>query len=152
MSGHYVTPEGFKKIQEELKELKTVKRLEISQRIETAKELGDLSENAEYAEAKDQQAFMEGRILELESLLQGAMVVTEHSGQGFITVGSVVHVLKDGVADTYTIVGTNESDPLQKKVSNESPIGQILLGKKKGDVVDLNLKKGMSRITIVEVV
>lgn len=142
MSAQYVSPEFLTKLNAELKDLKTVKRRELANRIETAKSLGDLSENAEYHEAKDALGFVEGRILEIEDLLKNAVIVEQEAGGSNVRVGSTVVVNVNGKEKTYTIVGSNEADPLTGKVSNESPIGRSLLGSKVGDHVEVETPAG----------
>lgn len=146
----YITKEGLVKIQEELHFLKTEKKREVAGRIERAKELGDLSENAEYADAKDEMSFIEGRILELADYINRAVVIEPTAG-GMVQVGSTV-VLKNGkVEKVYTIVGANEADPLAGRISNETPLAQALLGKKMGDTVDFTVPAGKVQYTIKEV-
>src|SRR5688572_19009925 len=142
MSAQYVSPEFLTKLNAELKDLKTVKRRELANRIETAKSLGDLSENAEYHEAKDALGFVEGRILEIEDLLKNAVIVEQEAGGSNVRVGSTVVVNVNSKEKTYTIVGSNEADPLTGKVSNESPIGRSLLGSKVGDHVEVETPAG----------
>lgn len=126
-----LTPDGKRKLDEELNELKTVKRVEIAKEIEVARSFGDLSENAEYDEAKNEQARIEGRIRDLEEMLRNAEVV-DQAGQpaGVVGVGSAVRVfdLEYEEEDTYTLVGATEADPSKLKVSTESPIGNALIG------------------------
>lgn len=148
----YVTKDGLKKLKDELKTLKTVKRKEIAQRIQEAKELGDLSENAEYAEAKTEQAFTEGRILELENMLKNAEVIAEdQAANGVVQVGSTVKLKSDEGEKQYTIVGSNEADPANGLISNESPLGQAFIGRKVGDKVNVNAPKGQVIYRILEV-
>ncbi|MBP9749007.1 transcription elongation factor GreA [Patescibacteria group bacterium] len=146
----YITKDGLVKIQEELRLLKTEKKREVAERIERAKELGDLSENAEYADAKDEMAFVEGRILELADYINRAVVIVPSSG-AMVQVGSTV-VLKNGkVEKIYTIVGANEADPLAGRISNETPLAQALLGKNVGDTVEFTVPSGKVQYTIKEV-
>lgn len=146
-----LTPEGHKKLLQELEVLRQ-KRKEIADRIQEAKELGDLSENAEYHEAKNDQAFSEGRIVEIEALLNNARVVSKSSkNTGTIQLGSMVTVSKGNQKFTYHIVGINEADPLNGKISNESPLGKVFLGKKKGDTVEVQTPKGPQVFTIGEI-
>jgi transcription elongation factor GreA len=142
MSAQYVSPEFLTKLNAELKDLKTVKRRELANRIEAAKSLGDLSENAEYHEAKDALGFVEGRILEIEDLLKNAIVVEQEANASNVRVGSTVTVLVNGKEKNFTIVGSNEADPLTGKISNESPIGRSLLGSKVGDHVEVDTPAG----------
>ena len=148
MPAQYVSPEFLTKLQAELKDLKTVKRRELANRIETAKSLGDLSENAEYHEAKDALGFVEGRILEIEDLLKNAVIVEREAGASNVRVGTTVTVSVNGKEKEFTIVGSNEADPLAGKISNESPIGQSLLGAKAGDHVEVETPSG---VTVYEV-
>lgn len=142
MSAQYVSPEFLTKLNAELKDLKTVKRRELANRIEAAKSLGDLSENAEYHEAKDALGFVEGRILEIEDLLKNAIVVEQEANASNVRVGSTVTVSVNGKEKNFTIVGSNEADPLTGKISNESPIGRSLLGSKVGDHVEVESPAG----------
>lgn len=142
-----LTNEGLEKLKKELTHLKRVRRPEIAERIRHAKDFGDLSENAEYHEAKEEQAFVEGRIIELEHLIKIGHVVTK-PGSSEVGVGSEVYLERDGVQYTFTIVGATESDPSIGKISLESPLGQSLLGKKVKDVVELTTPGGVMRYTI----
>ncbi len=139
----YLTPEGKQKLEEELHYLRTVRRSEVAEAIKSAKEEGDLSENSAYDEAKSAQAFLEGRIQTLEAQLREAVIVEANSSDT-VSLGSTVTVTEDGSdnPETYKIVGSAESDPLNGTISNESPIGSALLGKKAGDVVTVNTPGG----------
>ncbi len=148
----YLTSEGHTKLKQELEHLKKVLRPQIANRIKDAKELGDLSENAEYADAREQQSFTEGRILELEETLKNAEVInTEKNDPDMVEIGDTITVEKDGASKEYTIIGSNEADPLNGKISNESPLGQAFLGKKKGEVVTVTTPKGSVDYTITAV-
>lgn len=147
---HIITKESFEKLKDELNILETEKRRKIADRIQRAKEMGDLSENAEYSEAKDAQAFNEGRITELRNIIKNAEVV-ETSKSGKVSLGSNVKVKFSGKEREYTIVSFNEADPLNNKISNESPIGSALLNKKKGDRVVVQLPKGDTEYEILNV-
>lgn len=152
MENQIITQEGYNKLKEELDLLSTVKRKEIAERIERAKELGDLSENAEYSEAKDAQALNEGRILELTNILKNVTVVEPvGSSKGKIDMGSQVKVSCNGKEKDFIIVSFNEADPLSGKISNESPIGMAFLGKKKGDEVVAETPKGEIKYKIIDV-
>lgn len=151
MSAQYVSPEFLTKLNEELKDLKTVKRRELAARIEAAKSLGDLSENAEYHEAKDALGFVEGRILEIEDLLKNAVVVEQEAGGSNVRVGTTVVVSVNGKEKTFTIVGSNEADPLSGKVSNESPIGRALLGAKVSDTVEVETPAGTTVYEVLRI-
>ncbi len=155
-----ITKEGLKKLKEELDFLKSTKRSEIAQRLKEAISYGDLSENAEYEEAKNDQAFIEGRILELENQIKNAKLIVEgavakSSARGkIIDIGSIVTVRNktdDDEAETYTIVGSMEADPIEHKISNESPIGKALLGREKGDMVDVMAPAGKFKYEILKV-
>ena len=148
----YLSPEGFKKLKEELLHLKEVRRKEVAERLEYAKSLGDLSENAEYQEAKDDQLNCEARIFELENILNRAVLISHHAGQ-FVEVGSAVVVQKEGNSngEQYTIVGSEEADLASKKISNESPLGRALIGKQKGETVSAYTPKGIMRYHIIDV-
>jgi len=145
-----VTKDGLKKLQEELKNLTTVRRKEVSGRLKEAISYGDLSENSEYEEAKNEQAFIEGRILELENQIKNAQVV-KGSHAKTVQIGSQVVLKKVGstTQETYTIVGTTEADPFEKKISNESPIGHAIMELKKGDKVTVDTPSGKQRYEIV---
>lgn len=148
---HIISPEGYKKLQEELDHLVNVKRKEIAQRIEKAKELGDLSENAEYHEAKDAQAFNEGRIAEINNLLKNVQVVENNNSKNKVSMGSTVTITDGKKEKTYTIVSFNEVDPGAGKISNESPIGMALLDKKKGETVTINTPNGEKEYKITKI-
>ncbi len=147
----YVSREGLEKFKQELNDLVTVKRKEVIERIERAKELGDLSENAEYAAAKDEQAFIEGRILELQDIITHAELINGGGKVDVVQVGSKVRVKNNGEEAEYEIVGVAEADPLAGKISNESPLGRAFLGKRVGDSVQIQVPKGMVTYTILEI-
>lgn len=153
-----LTEEGFKKIEDELELLKAVKRKEVAERIKVAISFGDISENSEYDEAKNEQAQLEERILKLENILRVAVIIDESSiDTNLVTVGSVVKIeFKDMYSDDveedeYTIVGSAEADPSESKISNESPIGKALLGRVVGDEIDVQVPDGISKIKILEI-
>lgn len=149
-----LTYEGVRKLEEELNYLKTVKRKEVTQKIKTALSFGDLSENSEYDEAKNEQAFIEGRIANLENMLKTAKVIDEEDiTTDTVNIGATVKV-KDLEFDDeveYTIVGSAEADPGKLKISNESPIGRSLIGKRVGDLVDVNIPDGVIKYKILEI-
>lgn len=149
-----LTPEGLKKLEEELEHLKSVKRREVAERIKVAIGYGDISENSEYEDAKNEQAFVEGRIITLEKLLRNARIINnEDVDVNTVSIGSIV-ILKDmefGDTVEYTIVGTAESDPFKNKISNESPVGKAILGKKKGSNVDVNVPAGTIQYQIIDI-
>ncbi len=140
----YLTSEKKQELEKELENLKTVRRKEIATAIEWAKSLGDLAENAEYSQARDDQARCEARIAELENILQNAVIADAHHTENGIYVGSTVVVKKldNNEKNTFTIVGSEEVDLLNGKVSNESPLGNALLGKHEGDKVTFMTPKG----------
>mgnify|MGYP000235675786 CR=1 FL=1 len=149
-----MTYEGVKKLEEELEYLKTVKRKEITEKIKVALGYGDLSENSEYDEAKNDQAFNEGRIIQLENMLKNAVVVDESEiPTDKVSVGSIVKVMDYEFDEEveYAIVGSAEADPMNFKISNESPVGSALLGKKVGDVVEVTVPSGVSKFEILEI-
>ena len=149
-----LTKEGYKKLEEELKYLKTVKRKEIADRISHALSFGDLSENAEYEEAKNEQAFVEGKILSLEEKLRKAEIVDdEGNNSGKITLGSrvVLENLDQNKKVEYFIVDSVEADPSARKISFESPLAQALVNKKEGDEVKIKVPAGIVRYRIIEV-
>lgn len=151
-----VTKEGLDKLREELEYLKTIKRREVAERIKEAISYGDLSENSEYEEAKNEQAFVEGRILELEEKVKHAKIIAEHDKTNkSVQLGSTVHLKnltkkKDDV-EVYTIVGSTETDPFAGKISNESPVGNSLLDKKKGDCVKVVSPSGPIEYEIIKI-
>ncbi|MBI4059754.1 transcription elongation factor GreA [Candidatus Giovannonibacteria bacterium] len=148
----YLSQEGFARLKTELGELKNFRRREIASRLEYAKSLGDLSENAEYAEAKDAQLSCEARISELEDILSRAVLIS-HTASADIDLGSTVIARKEGQnnATTYIIVGPQEADPASCHISNESPLGRALLGKRKGEAVSVNTPRGEMRYYIIDV-
>lgn len=148
----YLTSEKKVELEKELENLKTVKRKEIADAIEWAKSLGDLAENAEYSQAREDQARCEARIGEIEHILQNAVIADTHNIKNGIGVGSVVTVKKVGenFEQTYTIVGSEEVDIEEGKISNESPLGSALLGREKGDKVSFMTPKGETTYTIIK--
>src|SRR5579872_1336580 len=140
-----LTEEGLRKLEAELDDLKTVHRKEVNDRIRQAKEFGDISENAEYEDAKQEQAFVEGRILRLEQMIRNARLIdASGSTAEEVQLGASVRVkeLRSGESFEFSIVGSAESDPPNKRLSNESPLGIALLGKRKGDTVDVETPRG----------
>lgn len=149
-----LTPEGLQKLEEELEHLKGVKRREVAERIKLAISYGDISENSEYEDAKNEQAFIEGRILTLEKMLRNARIIQEDEVQtDLVSIGSTV-LLKDLEFDeevTYTIVGSAEADPASNKISNESPVGRALIGKAIGSTVDVSVPAGTIQFQILNI-
>lgn len=134
----YVTKMGLTETQEELNFLKKTRRMQVAQRIQRAREFGDLSENSEYDAAMDEQALVENRIAELEYVLKSVQVISDNIQKSdFVVIGSTVAVEMDGDMDEFTIVGRVEADPSKKRISNESPLGQALLGAKTGETVEV---------------
>jgi len=147
----YITPEGLEKAKKEHQEFIEEKRPEVIQKIESAKALGDLSENAEYHEAKEQQGFIEGRIRELEYLIHNATVVENNHSTDKIEIGKNVKVKNGKETKEFTLVGANEADPVGGKISNESPLGEALLGKKIGEKIEIQTPKGLVKYQILEI-
>lgn len=151
---YVMTYAGLKKLEEELEYLKTTKRKEVTEKIKVALSFGDLSENSEYDEAKNDQAFLEGRIIQLENMLKNATIVDESDiPKDKVNVGNLVKV-KDYEFDEevdFLIVGSAEADPLKNKISNESPIGSALIGKKVGEIVEVQVPDGINKFEILEI-
>ncbi len=151
MNNQYLTAAGLEDLKKELKELKTIKRQEVAAKISAAKDLGDLSENAEYQSAKEEMSFMEGRIQQLEEIIKNAVVITEKRTGDMISIGSTVFAASSGREVAYRIVGSNEADPRAGRISNESPLGQSFLGKKVGDEVTVKTPVGETVYTILKI-
>lgn len=146
---HYLTPDGLARLRAELEYLQTVKRVEVQARIHEAQSSGHLMENADYLDAKNQQGFVEGRILDLEQTLRDAVVIQDASDGGVVRLGSTVTATTpQGDRDTYRIVGSAEANPARGSISNESPVGRAFLGRKVGDVVQVMTPGGVLRYTI----
>ncbi|MBA5851990.1 transcription elongation factor GreA [Clostridium sp. cel8] len=151
---HIMTYEGVKKMEDELEYLRTVKRKEISEKIRFALSFGDLSENSEYDEAKNEQAFVEGRIVQLENMLKNVTIVDESEiPSDVVSVGCIVKVKDCDLNEEveYSIVGSAEADPVNNKISSESPVGKSLLGKKVGDTVEVQVPDGVSKYNIISI-
>lgn len=149
-----LTSEGLEKLEKELEYLKTVARREVAEHIKTALEFGDISENSEYDDAKNEQAFIEGRIATVEKILRNARVIDEQEmKKGVVGLGSRVKLkdLETGEEHEYTLVGSAESDPAHDKISNEAPVGKAIMGKKVGTVVDVAVPAGVIQYKIMEV-
>jgi transcription elongation factor GreA len=148
----YLTAEGLKKLEEELEHLRSVRRKEVAERLHEAMEDGDLIDNAEYEAAKNEQAFIEGRILEVEHMLAQAQIIEPSESTGVVDIGNTVVVKQDGKKrETFTIVGAAEADPKNGLISNESPLGQALLGHQVGDEVEVDAPAGVLRFRIVKI-
>lgn len=149
-----MTSEGLKRLEEELEDLKTVKRKEIAEKIKVALSFGDLSENSEYDEAKNDQAIIEGRIAEIENQLKNVRILDESElNTEMVHVGSRVRVKDEdgGEEETYKIVGSTEADPMAGKISDESPVGKALIGHGAGETVEIEIPNGVLHYTIVEI-
>ncbi len=151
MHMHYLTPQGLTQLQQELEELKLVKRPQTIKRIEEAKAMGDLSENAEYDDAKEAQAMVEARIYEIDEILKSYQLIDDAAGAKKVRVGSTVRLDVQGKERTYTIVGSNEADPVAGRISNESPIGRALLGVAPGESVKVQTPGGETVYKIVSI-
>lgn len=147
-----VTREGLEKMQKELDELRSTKRAEIAQRLKAAIAMGDLSENSEYDEAKNAQAFLEGRILQLEQQIRTAQVI-EKSAKDRVDVGSTVVIenMEEHLQEKVTIVGSTESNPFEGRISNESPVGRALMGAKAGDTVEAEAPNGVLKYKVIRI-
>lgn len=150
-----LTPEGLEKLESELETLKSVKRREVAERISEALEFGDISENSEYDDAKNEQAFIEGRILTLEKLLRNARLIEEDENldEKVVSLGKRITLKDLETSDVfeYQLVGSAEADPAESKISNESPVGQAILGKSPGTVVEVEVLDGILQYEIVKV-
>jgi transcription elongation factor GreA len=149
-----LTQEGYQKLEDELETLKTVRRREVADRIKVAISFGDISENAEYDEAKNEQAQVEERIIKLESMIRRAVIIDESKiDSNVVTIGSIVKVNDMDFEEEveYTIVGSAEADPYEGKISNESPVGRALLGRTIGDIVDVQVPDGVAKFEILEI-
>ncbi len=149
-----LTQDGLRKLENELEHLKSVKRREVAERIKVAIGYGDISENSEYEDAKNEQAFIEGRVITLEKMLRNARIINSDDVDiNTVSIGAKV-ILRDVEFKEdieYNIVGTAESDPSQNKISNESPVGKAILGKKKGATVDVNVPAGIIQYKIIDI-
>src|SRR5215471_9690784 len=147
-----LTKEGLRQLEVELDQLVLVRRAEIAERIRHARDFGDISENAEYTEAKNEQSLVEGRIQMLEAMIRNAVVIEDEPREaGVVAVGASVTVTDDDGDETYSIVGAAEADPLRGRISNESPLGRALLGHRAGDEVEWTSPSGTSRLRILSV-
>jgi transcription elongation factor GreA len=146
----YLTAEGIAKLKEELTDLTTNQRAEIASKLKEAKEYGDLSENIQWDDAKDRQAFIEGRIAEVENILKNSVVI-EAGSNDTVALGSTVHLELEEGEQHYTIVGSTEANPDEGKISNESPIGRALMGRRKGESVDVDVPSGTMSYRIKDI-
>lgn len=151
---HYMTQEGKTKLEKELEVLKTEKRQEVVERIKIARSFGDLSENSEYDAAKDEQAFVEGRITTLENMVRNAVIIKDDpANSNVVSLGKTIvfKELPDGEEEEYTIVGSAEADPFEGKISNDSPIAKNLLGRQVGEQVTIQTPGGEMSVEIVSI-
>jgi transcription elongation factor GreA len=149
----FLTKEGRAKLEAELQHLTTVRRSEVAERIHSAKEEGDIMENSAYDEAKNEQAFVEGRIMTIEQMLKNAVMIESTRSTGSVGLGSVVTVVERGGSeeDVFHIVGSAEADPTKGRISNESPVGKSLLGKREGDEVQVKIPDGVRYLKIKDI-
>ncbi len=149
----FLTREGLRKLEEELEHLEKEKRPQVAERIHAAKEEGDITENAEYDDAKHEQAFVEGRILTLRTMISNAVIIEDKGPSDVVRLGSRVTVQEDGAdgPDTYNIVGSAEADPLSGRISNESPIGRALMGQRVSSIVSYEAPVGEIRLKILRI-
>jgi transcription elongation factor GreA len=147
----YLSKEGLEQIRRELDELVNVRRAEIAARIHEAKEHGDITENAEYEDAKNEQAFVEGRIQALSALVKNAVVIEENHNSTHVQIGSTVTIQSKDGKESFMIVGSAEASPAEGRISNESPVGRALLGHKKGEEVTVSVPAGDSKYKILSI-
>jgi transcription elongation factor GreA len=147
----YLSKEGLEQVRHELDELVNVKRAEVAARIHEAKEHGDITENAEYEDAKNEQAFVEGRIQTLSALVKNAVVIEENHSSTHVQIGSHVSLQSEDGKESFQIVGSAEAAPAEGKISNESPVGRALLGRKKGDEVTVSVPAGDTKYKILSI-
>ncbi len=149
----FLTPEGRAKLEAELEHLRSVRRAEVAERIHSAKEEGDIMENSAYDEAKNEQAFVEGRIMTIEQMLKNAVLINGTRSKDSVGLGSVVTIVERGASDedVFHIVGSAEADPERGRISNESPVGRALLGKRVGDEIQVKIPDGVRYIKIKEI-
>jgi transcription elongation factor GreA len=146
-----LTKDGLTRLERELEELRTVRRSEVAERIKYAKDFGDISENAEYEDAKNEQGMLEGRILVVENMIRNAVIIEEAAGGGVVGIGSAVEVKDEFGKQAFTIVGPAEVDVAQGRISMESPVGKALLGHKVGDQVEVQSPGGSRNVKITKV-
>jgi transcription elongation factor GreA len=149
----YLTPEGLENLKEELDELVNVRRPELAKRLRKAIQQGDLSENADYIQGKEEQGFLEGRVQQIEAMLRNAVIIEDQGATDEVRLGSHVTVLEEGGSESelYHLVGSAEADPLNGKISKASPLGQALLGAKVGDTVAIEAPAGEIRFEVVSI-
>jgi transcription elongation factor GreA len=148
----YLTPEGHARLKAELEELKGPRREELARRLRSAIQMGDLSENADYHKAKEDQAFLEGRIQEIEAILRNAVIIEKSDNKEVVSIGCQVTIQEEGFPpETYHVVGPKEADPRNGKISHESPIGRALLDRKVGEIVEADAPGGKIRFKILKI-
>ncbi|MDY6892776.1 MAG: transcription elongation factor GreA [Chloroflexota bacterium] len=148
----FLTPEGLDKLKTELEHLRSVRRQQVAEQIHRAKELGGTVDNAEYDDAKNEQAFVEGRVLTLEQMIKNASIIPEDHASSEVKLGSKVTVRhQDGEEESFTILGSAEASPSERKISNESPVGSALMEKRVGDVVEASIPSGTIKLTVVAI-
>jgi transcription elongation factor GreA len=148
----FLTPEGYQRLEDELKHLRTIRRQEVAQRLHEALTEGDILENAELEAARNEQAFVEGRILTIENMLRNAAIIEEEGPRETVGLGSRVTVVEgDQSPETYCIVGSAEADPIKGLISNESPLGQALIGRKIGETAKVNAPDGVLVFEVVNI-
>ncbi|TSC83356.1 MAG: transcription elongation factor GreA [Parcubacteria group bacterium Gr01-1014_19] len=147
---YHLTPERLEELKQELSALKTTRRADVAERLKRAKELGDLSENAEYMEAREEQVIVETRIVEVEEMIKNAILIQQGTGDK-VQIGSTIEVERGGQSSTFTIVGPNEANPSAGKISNESPLGKAFVGRSKGEGVKVKTPGGEVVYKIVSV-
>jgi transcription elongation factor GreA len=151
-SVQYLTPEGHARLKAELEELKGPRREELAKRLRSAIQMGDLSENADYHKAKEDQAFLEGRIQEIEAILRNAVIIEKNDNKEVVSIGSQVTIQEEGFPpETYHLVGPKEADPRNGKISHESPIGRALLDRKVGEIVEADAPGGKIKFKILKI-
>ena len=149
---NYLTPEGEAKLQAELAELKGPRREELAKRLRSAIQMGDLSENADYHKAKEDQSFLEGRIQEIESILRNMVIIEKKQTSGIVFIGSHVTIQEENFdPETYHLVGPTEADPRNGRISHESPIGRVLMDKKVGDIAEAETPGGKIKFKIIKI-
>lgn len=152
MTDVHLTAEGFEKLRAELEELKGPRREELAARLRSAIQMGDLSENADYHKAKEDQAFLEGRIQELEFMVRNAVIIEKSANKDIVSIGSHVTIQEgDYPVETYHLVGPQEADPRNGRISHESPIGRALLDRRAGEVVDVDTPEGKVKFKILKI-
>ncbi len=147
-----LTPNGLAKIERELEQLRTVRRPEVADKIKRAREMGGTENNAEYEDAKNEQSFIEGKILAFENTIKNATIIEAAISPGIVELGDTILIEnQDGKIEQFVLVGSTESNPTEGKISNESPVGKALLGKKTGDIVKVKIPAGLLELRIIQV-